>query len=156
MRMSKKSRRRPETRTVYVAVPASAYKRMKRATARAILAMVRATARCMYGPCRFLSPGLQKPCILWHRHVGGCLTAARTSWRRELSHGSAGFETLDGPRGPKKTEALMSEQTLREEIVKLDDGWHVMAKTGKHLGGPYDSKAKAVERLRQVDGHKDK
>lgn len=36
-------------------------------------------------------------------------------------------------------------------VVHQKDGWHVLSEEGKNLGGPYDSKDKAVERLRQVE-----
>lgn len=41
-------------------------------------------------------------------------------------------------------------------IVQRAGKWHVYSETAprKHLGGPYDTKAEAVERLRQVEGHK--
>lgn len=36
-------------------------------------------------------------------------------------------------------------------IVKRKDGWHLMSQDGKkHLGGPYTSRDKAVEREKQV------
>jgi len=39
-------------------------------------------------------------------------------------------------------------------IVKRKDGWYVVSHTtGKSLGGPYDTKKEAAERLRQVKGH---
>lgn len=36
-------------------------------------------------------------------------------------------------------------------IVKRKDGYHVMSEEGKHLGGPYKTKAAALKRLRQVE-----
>jgi hypothetical protein len=37
-------------------------------------------------------------------------------------------------------------------IVKKKDGYYVVSeKTGRNLGGPYKSKEKAKERLRQVE-----
>jgi len=36
-------------------------------------------------------------------------------------------------------------------VKKEKDGWHVRSEKGKNLGGPYKTKAKAVERLRQVE-----
>jgi len=44
-------------------------------------------------------------------------------------------------------------------IVKRKGGFHVVSeKTGKNLGGPYHSQAKAEKRLRQVEyfKHQDK
>lgn len=45
-----------------------------------------------------------------------------------------------------------------EKIIRQESGqWHVYSHDGsKHLGGPYGTKAEAVERLRQVEGHKEK
>lgn len=44
---------------------------------------------------------------------------------------------------------------LAFKIVRRDDGWHVLSEDGeKHLGGPYRTESEAVERLRQVEGHK--
>jgi len=41
------------------------------------------------------------------------------------------------------------------KIVQRDDGWHVVSEDeSKNLGGPYATKEEAVERLRQVEGHK--
>lgn len=37
------------------------------------------------------------------------------------------------------------------KVVKRPDGWHVMSEKGKHLGGPYDSRAQADKRLSQVE-----
>ena len=49
----------------------------------------------------------------------------------------------------------MSEvRTYRTE--HRSDGWHVVSEDGKrHLGGPYETKGQAEERLRQVEAHKD-
>ena len=45
-----------------------------------------------------------------------------------------------------------------EKIIREEGGrYHVYSHDGsKHLGGPYDTKDEAVERLRQVEGHKNK
>ena len=37
------------------------------------------------------------------------------------------------------------------KITKRKDGWHVISKDGKHLGGPYKTKKEAVKRLQQVE-----
>jgi len=42
------------------------------------------------------------------------------------------------------------EEVLLEYLVKKEDGYHIMSKKGKHLGGPY-SKKRAVKRLRQIE-----
>lgn len=42
------------------------------------------------------------------------------------------------------------QDALNETIVKKEDGYHIMSKKGKHLGGPY-SKKKAVKRLKQIE-----
>lgn len=40
-------------------------------------------------------------------------------------------------------------------VIREENGrWNVYAEDGKHMGGPYDTKAEAVERLRQIEGHK--
>lgn len=39
-------------------------------------------------------------------------------------------------------------------IVHKKDGFHVVSEKGKNLGGPYSSKEKAEERLRQVEHFK--
>ena len=36
-------------------------------------------------------------------------------------------------------------------ITKRKNGYFVISKSGKKLGGPYNSRQKAVERLRQVE-----
>jgi len=41
-------------------------------------------------------------------------------------------------------------------IVKRKDGWHVVSKKGKNLGGPYKSKEAAEKRLGQVEYFKKK
>lgn len=50
------------------------------------------------------------------------------------------------------------ERVMRIDEVKDEDGeWHVYSEDGKtHLGGPYKTKEEAVNRLRQVEGHKEK
>jgi hypothetical protein len=45
---------------------------------------------------------------------------------------------------------------VREDVIEhASDGWHVYSETEprKHLGGPYQTKEGAIERLRQVEGH---
>lgn len=39
-------------------------------------------------------------------------------------------------------------------IVKRNDGYHVVAESGKHMGGPYGSRDAANERLRQIEAAK--
>jgi hypothetical protein len=40
---------------------------------------------------------------------------------------------------------------LTEEIVKRDDGYYLMSKkTGRNLGGPYETREQALKRERQV------
>lgn len=41
-------------------------------------------------------------------------------------------------------------------IVKTDKGYNVISKSGKHLGGPYKTRAEALKRLRQVEYFKHK
>lgn len=36
-------------------------------------------------------------------------------------------------------------------IVKRKDGYHVMAESGRHMGGPYSSRGQAVKRLQQIE-----
>lgn len=36
-------------------------------------------------------------------------------------------------------------------IVKRKDGYHVVSKEGKNLGGPYESRESAVKRLQAVE-----
>ncbi len=36
-------------------------------------------------------------------------------------------------------------------IKKVKDGYSVLTEKGKHLGGPYKTKAEAQKRLRQVE-----
>jgi len=36
-------------------------------------------------------------------------------------------------------------------VVHREDGWRVLSEKGKNLGGPYDSKHEAVQRLREVE-----
>lgn len=54
-------------------------------------------------------------------------------------------------RKKKKSKGQNIEQG---KIVKRKDGWHVVSKDGKNLGGPYKTRKEAVERLRQVEFHK--
>jgi len=39
-------------------------------------------------------------------------------------------------------------------VVKKKDGWHVISKDGKNLGGPYKTKKEAVKRLKEVEYYK--
>lgn len=68
--------------------------------------------------------------------------------------------------GTKAAPAATAKQTrgaraqddvsASDRIIEKSDGWHVYSESGeKHLGGPYATKAQAVERLRQVEGHKE-
>ena len=41
-------------------------------------------------------------------------------------------------------------------IVKRKAGYHVLSEEGKNLGGPYQSHARALRRLRQVEYFKHK
>ena len=41
-------------------------------------------------------------------------------------------------------------------ILKKKDGYHVVSKGGKKMGGPYKSKLEALRRLRQVEYFKNK
>jgi hypothetical protein len=41
-------------------------------------------------------------------------------------------------------------------IKKVKAGYEVLSEKGKHLGGPYKSKAAAQKRLRQVEFFKDR
>lgn len=76
---------------------------------------------------------------------------------------------IDVPLGSKKKKPEEKDDPgtvdLREadeekvkKIIREESGkWHVYSEDGsKHLGGPYETKAEAVERLRQVEGHKSK
>lgn len=42
------------------------------------------------------------------------------------------------------------------KVVKRKDGWHVVSKEGKNLGGPYKTKKEAVKRLQEVEYFKHK
>lgn len=56
-----------------------------------------------------------------------------------------------------KSFVVDGELELTKKIEHKDDGWHVYSEDGsKHLGGPYDTKAAAVDRLAQVEGHAEK
>ena len=44
----------------------------------------------------------------------------------------------------------MNLKQYLESIIKKSDGWYVISKKGKNLGGPY-SKEKAKKRLKQVE-----
>ena len=39
-------------------------------------------------------------------------------------------------------------------IKAVKGGWKVYSEAGKPMGGPYKTKAEAVRRLRQIEGHK--
>jgi len=41
-------------------------------------------------------------------------------------------------------------------LKKSSSGWKVVSKSGKNLGGPYKSKKKAKDRLREVEYFKHK
>lgn len=55
--------------------------------------------------------------------------------------------------GVKGEEKLVSEAELGiiARMVHKSDGWHVLAESGKHLGGPYKTKEAARKRLQQVE-----
>jgi hypothetical protein len=57
-------------------------------------------------------------------------------------------------RGIARSDMLKLQLAPNEEhvmIKKAKGGYKVVSKKGKNLGGPYKSKAKAKERLRQVE-----
>lgn len=47
--------------------------------------------------------------------------------------------------------AVRSAALFLSTVVKKTDGWYVESRDGKNLGGPYDTKEEADERLRQVE-----
>lgn len=59
----------------------------------------------------------------------------------------------DTKLAPAGEERLVTEAELGiiARISQKEDGWHVYAETGKHLGGPYESKEAAQKRLQQVE-----
>lgn len=70
----------------------------------------------------------------------------------------------DGPVAAEGASTRKSGNAIREaagvplaEMVRKEkDGWHVYAADGKkHLGGPYDSEAEAMKRMKQVEHFKD-
>jgi len=62
------------------------------------------------------------------------------------------LESLDR----KKTSSPTSKIDIVSKIVKKKDGWYVLSEKGRNLGGPYKSRNKAKERLRQVEYFKHK
>ncbi len=62
----------------------------------------------------------------------------------------------------KNLPALVAASDAGAALVTLriehkSDGWHVYSEDGaNHLGGPYESKQQAVDRLSQIEGHKEK
>lgn len=71
----------------------------------------------------------------------------------ERLHKSAEFNNPDaGGAG-----APAPDPEIEKRLKHRSDGWHVMSEDGsKHLGGPYPTKGEAVDRLREVEGHKEK
>jgi phage gp29-like protein len=68
-------------------------------------------------------------------------------------------ETDEADADAKEDEADTAKllMTVTKKIVKRHDGWHVLSEDGgKHLGGPYKSRAQAVRRLRQIEYFKRK
>jgi hypothetical protein len=65
------------------------------------------------------------------------------------------IQDLSWDRAMKSGWSIVEEKeaSLKVEgrVVHEKDGWHVLSEEGKNLGGPYDSKEKAVKRLRQVE-----
>lgn len=57
---------------------------------------------------------------------------------------------------PANDGEIEASLQLVSYIRKHKDGWHVFSEKGKHLGGPYSSKEKAVHRLKQVEYFKHK
>lgn len=48
----------------------------------------------------------------------------------------------------------LSESKVDEKVVQKDGKWYVESESGKNLGGPYDSRAAANQRLRDVEFYK--
>lgn len=55
------------------------------------------------------------------------------------------------PIDPRRTDEKEYEES---KIIKRKDGWHVISKNGKNLGGPYKTRKEALKRLRQVEHFK--
>jgi hypothetical protein len=94
------------------------------------------------------------------KFLGGVATTSVAMMKALLGlHPSETLKALSSfMAGASVGEQMLREAWAIEKVLKEEsDGWHVYSEDGsKHLGGPYDSKAKAVERLRQVEGHKEK
>ena len=69
----------------------------------------------------------------------------------------------ENKKGPEsKNFQSASEEKLEQYnfelavVVRKKDGWHVLSKDGKNLGGPYKTKKEALKRLKQVEYYKHK
>lgn len=102
----------------------------------------------------FEDPDMAKGMYLAHtpkKHFGGLATTSVETMKALV--GLHPVETLKALAG-----FIVDDPGFVEKIIKHEsDGWHVYSEDGsKHLGGPYDSKAGAVARLAEVEGHKEK
>jgi hypothetical protein len=102
----------------------------------------------------FEDPDMAKGMYLAHtpkKHFGGMATTSVETMKALV--GLHPVETMKALAG-----FAVDVPDLVEKIIKHEsDGWHVYSEDGeKHLGGPYDSKAGAVARLAEVEGHKEK
>jgi hypothetical protein len=51
----------------------------------------------------------------------------------------------------QKVKASNSRMTKLSRVIKKKGKWHVVSEKGKNLGGPYDTKEEAIERLQEVE-----
>lgn len=66
-------------------------------------------------------------------------------------------ETDTGDASDEEMEAAVKFQVIgyRKVLTHSTSGWNVLSEDGEtHLGGPYKTRAEALARLRQVEGHK--
>lgn len=85
-----------------------------------------------------------------HEHMEDIAEAASP----ELSELLRMIKELSDAAAPLDPSISMNKEAdlgIIARIQKKNDGWHVYAETGRHLGGPYKSKEAAQKRLQQVE-----
>lgn len=90
--------------------------------------------------------------------IGAIGPVAQGKKKKPRSKDDPGTQDVDADdAGALGLTTPAQEDDVTKIIRQEGSQWHVYSEEGsKHLGGPYGTKAEAVERLRQVEGHKDK
>ena len=68
---------------------------------------------------------------------------------------STGNGMPQGPASDETPPSVATKSKRDDELKEIGEAWHVYSEDGKkHLGGPYKTKQEALDRLKEIEGHK--